>query len=218
MKRLNRTSFARVARRRLSIGNGGDLRRRFQQAILSKIFAQFRPSRTAGQLQVEVLRLLSEVGVKMPIIDEIQHVLAGPMLKQRHFLNVIKYLGNELQIPIVAVGTHDAFNAIQTDPQLANRFEPALLRKWTMTDDYLRLLASFEVAFPLERASALTESALAQKILSLSEGTIGEISALLTRAALDAIERGTEQITSTLLDGCGYISPRERRRPSTFAG
>jgi hypothetical protein len=31
-------------------------------------------------------------------------VLAGPLLKQRQFLNVIKHLGNELQIPIVAAG------------------------------------------------------------------------------------------------------------------
>jgi hypothetical protein len=73
---------------------------------------------------------------------------------QRHFLNVIKYLGNELQIPIVAAGTHDAFNAVQSDPQLSNRFEPALLRRWALTDEYLRLLASFEVALPLERYRA----------------------------------------------------------------
>ena len=153
----------------------------------------------------------------MLIIDEIQHVLAGPTLKQRHFLNVIKYLGNELQIPIVAVGTRDAFNAIQTDPQLANRFEPELIGRWTMTDDYVRLLASFEVAFRLARPSALVDRTLAQKILNLSEGTIGEISALLTRAALDAIECGAEQITSASLDRCGYIAPRDRRHPTTVA-
>jgi hypothetical protein len=80
-------------------------------------------------------------------------VLAGRLLKQRQFLNVIKHLGNELQIPIVAAGTQDAFNAIQTDPQLANRFETAGLRRWTMGEDYLRLLASFEVALPLEQRS-----------------------------------------------------------------
>jgi len=153
----------------------------------------------------------------MLIIDEIKHVLAGPTLKQRHFLNVIKLLGHELQVPIVAVGTRDAFNAIQTDPQLANRFEPELLRRWAMTDDYLRLLASFEVAFALARPSRLVERTLAQKILTLSEGTIGEISALLTRAALEAIDRGTEQITSVSLDGCGYLSPRDRRHPSPLA-
>lgn len=119
-------------------------------------------------------QLLATVGVRMLVIDEVQHVLAGPMLKQRHFLNVIKYLGNELQIPIVAVGTHDAFNAIHTDPQLANRFEPALLAKWKMSDEYLRLLASFEIALSLQHPSNLIEPELALMILNLSEGAIGE--------------------------------------------
>jgi hypothetical protein len=58
---------------------------------------------------------------------------------------------------------------------------------------------------------------LAQKILVLSEGTIGEISALLTCATLAAIESGTEQITSNVLDNCGYVAPRERRRSSAPA-
>ncbi len=156
--------------------------------------------------------MLATINVRMLIIDEIQHVLAGPLLKQRHFLNVIKYMGNELQIPIVAAGTHDAFNAIQIDPQLANRFEPALLPRWTMNDDYLRLLSSFEVALPLDQPSGLMEPALATKILSLSGGTIGEISTLLRRAALRAIEDGAERISSTTLDSCGYVAPSERRR------
>ena len=104
--------------------------RRFYAEILRQVFTPFRASKSAGQLRYEVLRLLATVEVKLLIIDEIQHVLAGPLLKQRQFLNVIKHLGNELQIPIVAAGTQDAFNAIQTDPQLANRFEPAVLRRW----------------------------------------------------------------------------------------
>ena len=116
-----------------------------------------------------------------------------------------------------AAGTQDAFNAIQTDPQLANRFEPILLRRWAMGEDYLRLLASFEVALPLEQRSGLVEPALALKILSLSEGTIGEISALLCRAALEAIERGTEQITGASLERCGYVAPSERRRAAISA-
>ena len=189
--------------------------RRFYAEVLRQVFAPFRASKPVGQLQYEVLRLLATL--KLLIIDEIQHVLAGPLLKQRQFLNVIKYLGNELQIPIVAAGTQDAFNAIQTDPQLANRFEPAVLRRWTMGEDYLRLLASFEVALPLEQRSGLVEPALALKILSLSEGTIGEISTLLCRAAVEAIERGTEQITGASLEHCGYVAPSERRRAAIAA-
>jgi transposase InsO family protein len=60
---------------------------------------------------------------------------------------------------------------------------------------YLGLLASFEVA-------------LAQRILSLSEGTIGEISALLSRAALARLRTNHERLSGW----CGYTSPRERRR------
>lgn len=44
-----------------------------------------------------------------------------------------------------------------------------------------------------------------------------KISALLTCAALAAIERGTEQVTSTVLDDCGYVAPRERRLSSAPA-
>ena len=82
----------------------------------------------------------------------------------------------------------------------------------TMSNDYQRLLASFEVALALARPSEFVERTLAQKILNLSAETIGEISALLTQAALDAIERGTEQITNGSLDACSYVSPRDRRR------
>jgi hypothetical protein len=65
-----------------------------------------------------------------------------------------------------------------------------------MSDDYLRLLASFEPALRLERASNLIDPVLATKILTLSGGTIAEISTLLTRAALRAIDGGSERITN----------------------
>jgi Bacterial TniB protein len=190
---------------------------RLYQAILRQLFPPCRPSQRIDLLQREALRLLQAVDVKALIIDEIHHVLAGSMLKQRHFLNVIKYMGNELKIPLIAVGTHDAFNAVQSDPQLANRFEPATLPRWTMGKEYLRLLMSFEKALPLKHASTLVDQTLALKILGLSEGTIGEIATLLQRAALHAIERRVEQITGTILDGCGYVSPSERRRMGAFA-
>src|ERR1700693_2806873 len=185
--------------------------RKNRHSRVAKLFPAFLPSHRIDCLERETLRLLETVNVKVLVIDEIHHVLAGPMLKQRQFLNVIKYLGNELQIPLVAVGTQDAFNAIHTDPQLANRFEPAILPRWIMGDEYLRLLASFESLLPLERPSMLIEPALALKILSLSEGTIGEIATLIQRAALYAIEHNIEQITSVGLDGCGYIPPSRRR-------
>ena len=73
---------------------------------------------------MKVLHLLHDIQLRVFIIDEIHHILAGHIAKQRHFLNVLKYLGNELKIPLVGVGTIDALRAIQTDPQMVNRFEP----------------------------------------------------------------------------------------------
>lgn len=186
---------------------------RFYNAILTELYVPFRQSSRIEQRQLQVLTMLESIGVRVLIIDEIQHVLAGTSAKQRHFLNVLKYLSNELRISIVAVGTRDAFNAIHADPQLANRFEPALLPRWKMNEEYLRLLASIEPLIPLNNPTPLTEMPLASKILALSEGTIGEICELLRIAGLYAIRTGSECINDQVLTQCGYQPPSTRRRP-----
>lgn len=184
---------------------------RFYNAILEKLSAPYRASDRVDKKQFQVLKILSRVRIQMMIIDEIHQIVAGKTGKQRQFLNTIKYLGNELQIPIVGVGTYEAFNALQTDPQLANRFEPTVLPRWEQGQEYLRLLSSFERMLPLKRPTHLAEKDLAFKLLGMSEGTIGELSALLARAAMSAIEKKTETITPKLLDGLGWVRPSERK-------
>ena len=185
---------------------------RFYDTILEKLFAPYKPSDRAHKKQFQVLHLLRQMNTKMLILDEIQHIIAGTLVKQRHFLNTLKYLGNELQIPLVGVGTKEAFHALQTDPQLANRFEPLFLPRWDMDQEYLRLLASFERMLPLRQPSGLVATNLALKLLTLSEGTIGELAALLTRATVQAIRDGREQITSRLLDNVDWTPPSKRKR------
>lgn len=185
---------------------------RFYNAILELLFAPYKPNDRVDKKLVQVIKLLRYVELRMLVIDEIHHILAGNLNRQRGFLNVIKYLGNELQVPIVGVGTKDAFRAIQTDPQLANRFEPALLPRWAFDTDFLRLLASFERMLPLAEPSNLHETGLATKLFSLSEGYLGELSTLLTQAAVVAVESGQERIDIRLLDRLRWVSPSERRR------
>lgn len=185
---------------------------RFYNSILERVFCPYRPNEHVSKKQIQVIKVLSQIGVKVLIIDEIHHILAGHIERQRQFLNVIKYLGNELQIPIVGVGTVDALRALQTDPQLANRFKPAPLAKWTLGTDFLRLLASFEKMLALESPSNLTETSMAARLLSLSEGTIGELSSLINAAAILAIETGSECITHSLLDRLKWVAPGERKK------
>jgi hypothetical protein len=191
---------------------------RLYDTIMEKVNCPFRHNDSPGRKQFQVITVLRHVGLRLLIIDEIHHVLAGSLLQQHNFLNTIKHLSNELQVPIVGVGTREAFNAIQTDPQLANRFEPIFLPRWTIgdrlkpeSDPYLQLLASFECLLPLHRPSHLIRPTLALKILSLSEGLIGEVSAILTKAAVQAIASGTERIDLRLLEEIQFTPPAERK-------
>lgn len=185
---------------------------RFYNSILSSFFAPFKPKDHLPRKQMQVMTLLKRVGVKILIIDEIHDILAGHLIKQRQFLNTLKYMGNELQIPIVGVGTKDALRALQTDPQLANRFEPVALPKWRLDQDFLKLLASFERILPLKYPSNLTDSVMAGKLLNLSEGFIGELSRLLNEAAIQAIRSKSEKIDKKTLDSINWVPPADRRR------
>jgi len=185
---------------------------RFYNAILEALFAPYNPRERVAQKQIQVLRILKGIGVRMLIIDEIHNVLTGPVNKQRQFLNVLKYLGNDLQIPLVGLGTKEALRAIQADPQLANRFEPAALPRWQLNQEFQMLLASFEQVLPLRKASCLADEQMARKLLALSEGSLGELSVLLTSAAVYAVRSGTECINEKVLAAIDWAPPSERRR------
>ncbi|TDR32158.1 TniB family NTP-binding protein [Hydromonas duriensis] len=185
---------------------------RFYNAILDVLFAPYKPHDRIDKKQFQVINILRRIGLRMLIIDEIHHVLAGSMNRQKTFLNVIKYLGNELQVPIVGIGTKDAFRALQTDAQLSNRFEPAVLPRWAFDKEFLSLLTSFERMLPLRNASNLHETSLATRLFSMSEGYIGELSRILTEAAVKAVTSGEERITIKNLDAIMWVSPSDRKR------
>jgi hypothetical protein len=185
---------------------------RFYHAIFDSLNWQYRPWGSAASKLPQVLNLLRAVHVKILIIDEIHHLLAGHINKQRQFLNVLKYIGNELQIALVGVGIKDAIRAIQTDPQMANRFEPAALPRWELDREFRSLLASFERMLPLKFPSNLPGQALATHLLALSEGTIGELSSLLVASTIEAIRTGKERIDLSLLQELEWIPPSEQKR------
>lgn len=183
----------------------------FYAEILNTLFEKVPTSSTDAK-RAQVIKVLRGVQLKVLIIDELHNILAGASVKQQQFLNMIKYLGNELQISIVGCGTGDLLRAVSIDPQIQNRFLPELLPKWQMNKEFRQLLMSFERILPLRQPSTLHEPILASKILAMSEGTIGELSTLLNLAATYAIRQGHEQITAEMLNACGYVSPSDRTR------
>lgn len=186
--------------------------RRFYNAILEVLYAPYRTSEKLDSRYLRVKKLLLNLKTKVLIIDEIHHVLAGSPSKQRKFLNVIKHLSNDLQICLVCAGTKLAFNAIQSDQQLANRFDPRILPRWNNDIELKRLLVSFEALLPLKEESLLIEPSMSNKILSLSDGLIGEIAKILELGSIEAIKSGKEKITKEILNSIDYISPEDRKK------
>lgn len=185
---------------------------RFYSALLAALAAPSRPRRRVDVLEQLALRLLREVGVRVLVIDELHNVLAGRGDTRREFLNLLRFLGNELRIPLVGVGTREAYLAIRSDDQLENRFEPLTLPRWAPDEQAYSLLASFAASFPLRRPSPIATTAMAEYLLTRSEGTIGELARLLTDAAAAAIESGEEAINQRTLRMAPYAGPTERRR------
>jgi len=183
---------------------------RFYMNILDKIFAPYKPNSKPAAKQAEVIRSLIRVGLRMFIIDDIHNILAGPTEKTRQFLGVIRFLGNELRVPIVGTGTKDALRAVRNDKQLDNRFEPAPLPKWKLDTDFYRLLASFEKMLPLKRPSNLIELTLAARLHGISEGNLGELANVLRMAAVEAVESGAERINEDVLDTIDFKGPSGR--------
>ena len=202
---------ARVPVLKIQMPPGPD-ERRFFGAILEGLgMGQWSGGNLAAR-QNDAVRLMHANEVRMLVIDELHNILSGARNQQRRLLNLLRWLGNELQIPLVGVGTPEALRAIRSDDQLANRFEPLPLPLWTEDEAYRRLLGTLEAVLPLRKPSGLAEPALASAIFARSEGVLGEIVAIVTRAAVDAVLSGSEAISPRLIEKSGFTSPSDRRR------
>lgn len=185
---------------------------RFYVALLAAMGAPLRPRPRLPEMEQQALTLLRKIGVRVLVIDELHNILAGNSVNRREFLNLLRFLGNELRIPLVGVGTRDAYLAIRSDDQLENRFEPVVLPLWEATEDCCSLLASFAASLPLRRLSPIATPDMARYLLARSEGTIGELAHLLMTAAVAAVESGEEAINQRTLSMADYTGPGERRR------
>ncbi|MFC4523615.1 TniB family NTP-binding protein [Cupriavidus pinatubonensis] len=203
--------IARVPVLKMQMPAGPD-ERRFFGAILAELGMDHWPKERVAAQQNLAVRLMRTADVRVLVIDELHNVLSGPVLQQRRLLNLLRWLGNELQIPLVGVGTAEALRAIRSDDQLANRFGPVALPLWDEDEAYRRLLSTLEALLPLRKPSGLAQPALAGKIFALSEGVLGEILSIVTRAAAVAVTSGAEAISPRLIEKTGFISPTGRRR------
>jgi hypothetical protein len=154
----------------------------------------------------EVKSALQYAQVRILVIDEFNN-LQNMGKRAADILAAIKGISNDLKLSIVAAGTSEAINALNTDPQMKNRFEPLALPRWPLNADYLRFLASYETLLPLAKPSNLISRPIGMKIYGMCGDTLGATVKLLKNAGAYAIENGIEQITEEVLDSVKWTGP-----------
>ncbi|KAF0140476.1 MAG: TniB family protein [Rhodospirillaceae bacterium] len=167
----------------------------FYSRILDALMATYKPSASVQEKNSQVKHLFKELGVKILIVDEIHHLIAGSLNRQKDFRNALKSLGNESKVSIIASGIEDAYNAFVADPQMSSRFMPEELPLWKPGREVGTLLATLERRTPLCRPSDLKSPEKMSEMCLRSEGTLGDLCDLFKELAVDAIRNKTEEIT-----------------------
>jgi hypothetical protein len=159
------------------------------------------------RLKTTCRTLMRRMSVRMLIIDEIHAMLTGTYRQQRVFLNVIRFLANDLKVPLICAGTGLARQALLTDAQLAERFEAIHLKRWSNTQELAQLLASLGSILPLREPSQLGTAAVRRKVLDMTDGVTVRIFRLIETVAVEAVRNGNERVTLESFDADNLVLP-----------
>lgn len=163
--------------------------------------------------------ILQHLETKMIVLDDFFNIGAGTPVRRRKFLNALRNLSNDLQIPIVVSGTPETLNALSVDPSIANRFKPVFLPRWKESnmEEFARFVLSIEKTLLLKSPCDLMHEAALKRLLIFGEGLLGEIVAIMKLLAESAIRSGTESINAEMLtkqnlSALGWVMPSDRSR------
>ena len=159
------------------------------------------------------LRLCKAADVRMIIVDEIQDILSSTARQQRIALDTVKFLMNELSVPILVLGTLAAKQAMEVDAHLNARFKYRELPTWKADSFLGNFLDTLEMRLPLAKRSALSSPTLMKELVKVSDGVLHGIVQTTCYAAAHAVEDGTERITKELIEYASYYPPLAAVRP-----
>lgn len=188
----------------------------FYTRILDVLMTPYKPTASVSEKYSQIKRLFRQMEVRMLIIDEIHHLIAGSVNRQQEFRNALKSLGNETKVVIVAAGIEDAYNAFNTDPQMSSRFTPEELPTWKANNEFGSLLATLELRMPLKLPSHLKSAETMLAIYNRSEGTLGDMCDLVKELAVDAIRSKVERITRERVKAFQWVPPSKRKQYRRF--
>ena len=164
-----------------------------------------------GRKAEQLDHLLSNLKPRVLIFDEFHNALRGRARDVEAVFAFLRRIGRQYDISPVLIGEVAVCDFINSTSEMASRFDLVPVPRWQYDENYLMLLDSLEAALPLAKGSDLSNEPLARQIFSLSEGLIGEIVTIVTKAAVAAIRSGSERITKAGIDELHHVPVSQRR-------
>ncbi len=168
-------------------------------------------------MQDPAVRLLRQLGTRMVVIDELNSALAGTPRQQRVFLQLLRFLSNELRIAFVGVGVPEARHALLSDSQLRSRFTDIELSPWCLGEDLRDFVTRLTWSLPLREPSPVDSPKLRRLLADRTGGITLGICKAFERAAIAAIRDGREKIELRSFDDPeiwrGVATPSRNTRP-----
>ncbi len=148
---------------------------------------------TIADLRRRTYEVLKACEVEMLIIDEANQI------KREAFLDV-RNIDEELNIPVVLVGTDRLNTLIRSDEQMWGRFRFCYSFGLLEGEEFIKTLAIWEEkVLKLPVPSNLTSTEMVKILRTATEGYIGHLDAILKKAAVRSLSRGFKRIEKSVL-------------------
>lgn len=148
-----------------------------------------------------LLTLLEQVGCRMIILDEFQHLAdKGQKKRLRSTADWLKMLVDSKQWALVAAGLPESASVIQSNRQLRERFDAPIklpMFDWREADgrrQFRAILKAFQAQLHPFELPDLASDAMAIRMYLATGGRIGIIAKLLDRAIRNAVDSGSIKI------------------------
>ncbi|WP_392713374.1 TniB family NTP-binding protein [Rhizobium ruizarguesonis] len=183
----------------------------FYASILQGLRAPGGEMWDVGRKAEQLDHLLANLKPRVLIFDEFHNALRGRPRDVEAVFAFLRRIGRQYDISPVLIGEVAIYDFVNATSEMASRFDLMAIPRWQYDESYLMLLDSLEAALPIAKASDLSNEPLARRIFSLSEGLIGEVVTIVTKAAVLAIRSGVERITKAGIDELRHMPISHRR-------
>ena len=181
----------------------------FMMEMLEQFNVDFVGTHTLANLNKIFKTIALETGLSLIVIDEFNNLFAAPKNKVLGILNILKWIGNEFHIPIVAVGTKVSNRLLTYDSQFKERYKVSTIDAWSDGENFRNFVFTYLEQLPGKDIRELDEKTF-KLLLSLTSRTTNDVVSILSHSAYEHFSGNSRRKFNTVLKAVakrdGYLN------------